>query len=188
MKKRYILFFILIITGFGYLFYTKKDAVFDSIQSSKLDKKNEYLIISLNKALADEWLAYYQYWIGAQVIQGAMKDDVIKELEEHANDELRHAKMISTRIIQLGGTPLLEPKAWYSHTICGYLAPNDFDERSILDQNIHGERCAIRVYKEILDSVKDSDLQTHKMIQEILNDEIEHEKDLQELFEKIKRV
>ena len=35
------------------------------------------LINILNKALADEWLAYYQYWIGAKVVKGPMKDAVI---------------------------------------------------------------------------------------------------------------
>lgn len=40
----------------------------------------------LNKAFADEWLAYYQYWIGAQVVRGPMKGAVIAELIEHANE------------------------------------------------------------------------------------------------------
>jgi hypothetical protein len=35
------------------------------------------LLNLLNKALADEWLAYYQYWIGAKVVKGPMKDAVI---------------------------------------------------------------------------------------------------------------
>ncbi|NMC41325.1 MAG: ferritin, partial [Bacteroidales bacterium] len=35
------------------------------------------LINLLNKALADEWLAYYQYWIGAKVVKGPMKDAVM---------------------------------------------------------------------------------------------------------------
>ena len=38
------------------------------------------LINLLNKALSDEWLAYYQYWIGAKVVKGPMKDAVIAEL------------------------------------------------------------------------------------------------------------
>ena len=33
-----------------------------------LDVNN--LIGLLNKALADEWLAYYQYWVGAKVVRG----------------------------------------------------------------------------------------------------------------------
>ena len=32
----------------------------------------EELLNLLNKALADEWLAYYQYWIGAKVVKGPM--------------------------------------------------------------------------------------------------------------------
>ena len=65
------------------------------------------LIGMLNKALSDEWLAYYQYWIGAKVVKGPMKDAVIAELTLHATEELSHAELIATRIIQLGGTPVL---------------------------------------------------------------------------------
>jgi len=69
----------------------------------------EKLIESLNKALADEWLAYYQYWIGAKVAKGPMRDAVVVELEQHATEELGHALLLVGRIIQLGGTPILEP-------------------------------------------------------------------------------
>ena len=65
----------------------------------------EELLKVLNKALADEWLAYYQYWIGSKVLVGPMKGEVETELIEHATDELRHADMLVQRIIQLGGTP-----------------------------------------------------------------------------------
>ena len=68
------------------------------------------LINLLNKALSDEWLAYYQYWIGAKVVKGPMKDAVIAELTLHATEELGHAELLSTRIIQLGGTPVLIPR------------------------------------------------------------------------------
>ena len=67
------------------------------------------LINLLNKALSDEWLAYYQYWIGAKVVKGPMKDAVIAELTFHATEELGHAELLSTRIVQLGGTPVLSP-------------------------------------------------------------------------------
>jgi bacterioferritin len=32
-------------------------------------------------------LAYYQYWIGAKVVKGPMKDAVIAELELHATED-----------------------------------------------------------------------------------------------------
>jgi bacterioferritin len=67
----------------------------------------EQLLKLLNRAFADEWLAYYQYWLGAKVVKGPMKEAVIAELLQHATDELRHADMVAGRIIQLGGTPVL---------------------------------------------------------------------------------
>ena len=36
------------------------------------------LLDVLNKAFADEWLAYYQYWIGSKVTKGPMKEAVIR--------------------------------------------------------------------------------------------------------------
>ena len=143
------------------------------------------LIDLLNKALADEWLAYYQYWIGAKVIKGPMREAATAELIEHANDELRHADMVSNRIIQLGGTPVLSPQEWYEITNCGYEAPEDSFVKKILEQNIKGEQCAIQVYSNILEKVKDKDPVTYEIVLQILTDEIEHEDDLQAVMEDI---
>ncbi len=143
------------------------------------------LIKLLNKALADEWLAYYQYWVGAKVVQGTMKNAAVEELNEHAADELRHADMLVERITQLGGTPILEPKEWYDMTNCGYEAPTDPAVLKVLEQNVKGEQCAIEVYGKLADMTKDKDLITYQMVLEILKDEIEHEDDLQALAEDI---
>jgi len=137
----------------------------------------------LNKAFADEWLAYYQYWLGAKVVSGPMKDAVIAELMEHAADELRHAEMVSGRIIQLGGTPLTSPKEWYEWTNCGYDAPEDPYVEKIIEQNIKGEQCAIEVYHSIIEEVGMKDLVTYNIAVQILEDEVEHEEDLQGLQE-----
>jgi bacterioferritin len=139
----------------------------------------------LNKAYADEWLAYYQYFIESKVVKGIMKDAAITELTQHAADELRHATLISGRIIQLGGTPLLSPKDWFTHTNCGYEAPEDADVLSILKQSIKGEQCAISVYSEILDITREKDIITYDMVSTILADEVEHEEDLQALYDDI---
>jgi len=140
----------------------------------------------LNKAYADEWLAYYQYWVGAKVAQGPMRGAVVAELEQHAGDELRHAGMLTERIIQLGGQPLLSPEDWYKMTNCGYDAPEDPAVAALLEQNIKGEQCAIEAYKALADTVKDKDVVTYKMAVEILADEVEHEEDLQALLEDMK--
>ena len=141
------------------------------------------LIEELNKALADEWLAYYQYWLGAKVVKGPMREAVVAELTEHAADELRHAGMIVDRIVQLGGTPVLTPEDWYKVTNCGYDAPADPFVRKIVEQNIEGERCAIEVYQKLANMINDKDPITYNMILEILADEVEHEDDLESILE-----
>jgi bacterioferritin len=141
------------------------------------------LLDLLNKAFADEWFAYYQYWLGAKVVKGPMKEAVIAELMQHATDELRHADLVAGRIIQLGGTPVTEPKTWYELTSCGYDAPNDPFVAKILEQNIKGERCAIGFYKRLLDATTGKDPVTYNMVLQILQDEVAHEEDLQSLSE-----
>lgn len=148
--------------------------------------KLDELTTMLNKAFADEWLAYYQYWMGAKVAVGMPKEAVVAELLQHAADELRHAGMVADRIIQLGGTPLLEPKFWYDETNCGYDTPSDPNVRVLLDQNIKGEQCAINAYKAIIDYTKDKDPVTYDMALQIMSDEIEHEEDLEAIKEDIR--
>ncbi len=143
------------------------------------------LIKVLNKALADEWLAYYQYWVGAKVAKGPMRGAVTAELIQHATEELGHAELLANRILQLGGTPLLKPEDWYKMTNCGYEAPEDPYVEVLLDQNIKGEQCAIGAYQQLVELTKEADPVTYEMALSILTDEIEHEEDLQALAEDI---
>ena len=141
------------------------------------------LLKLLNQAYASEWLAYCQYWLGAKLIKGPMKDAVATELALHATQELNHAILISNRIIQLGGTPALSPKDWFDLSPCRYDAPADPYVAVLLDQNIAGEQCAISTYKGLMDATKDKDMVTYNMGLTILEQEVEHEEDLQSLRE-----
>ena len=145
----------------------------------------EKVLSLLNKAFADEWLAYYQYWLGAQIAKGPMKEAVIAELLEHATDELRHAGLVANRILQLGGTPVTSPQLWYDFTNCGYDIPADPHVMKLLKQNIKGEQCAITVYNAMLAETRENDPVTYNMALTILQDEVEHEEDLQALQEDI---
>jgi bacterioferritin len=140
------------------------------------------LITNLNKALADEWLAYYQYWVGAQIIKGVIADKVKKELLEHAGEELKHAVMLAERIIQLGGMPLLEPKEWYDFKVCGYIKPSGTDTKPLLRENLTGEMCAVSEYRKLMAKVEKTDPTTYTMLASILADEEKHVKDLNELL------
>lgn len=143
------------------------------------------LIEELNKAYADEWLAYAQYWLGSKIVKGPMRGAVAAELLQHANDEFRHAGMIADRIIQLGGIPIPKPEDWYTLTNCGYEAPEDPYVETVLDQNIKGEQCAIVTYQKMLEMLEGKDPVTYNIVVQILADEVEHEEDLQALKEDI---
>ena len=145
----------------------------------------DQLVTLLRKAFSDEWLAYFQYWVGAQVVKGPMKDAVIAELNQHAADELRHAGMVSLRIIELGGVPVTKPEDWYKWTNCGYEAPDDPYVETVLQQNIKGEQCAITTYSKLLQTTREADPVTYNMVVQILQDEVSHEEDLQNLEEDI---
>jgi bacterioferritin len=143
------------------------------------------LLEMLNKAFADEWFAYYQYWLGAKLVKGPMKDAVAAELLLHSTEELAHANLLANRIIQLGGKPVTEPKLWYKWSGCGYEPPDDEYVKTILKQNIKGEQCAIGFYNEIMKKTRDKDMVTYNMALTILQQEVEHEEDLQALLEDI---
>ena len=147
------------------------------ILQGKLDVKS--LIDQLNAALSEEWLAYYQYWVGALVVEGAMRADVQGEFEEHAEEERHHAQLIADRIIELEGVPVLDPK---------YDSPTAFDSVSLLNQNVSSERCAILRYQEIANFTNGKDYTTCDIAKHILAEEEEHEQDLQDYLTDIARM
>ncbi|MGL5681785.1 MAG: ferritin-like domain-containing protein [Marinifilaceae bacterium] len=137
----------------------------------------------LNAALAEEWLAFYQYWVGAIVVRGPERAGVQKELEEHAGEEYQHANLIAARIIELGGQPVMSPEKWFDLARCKYEAPTDESVFTILQQNIRGERCAIRRYEEIAEFTDGKDFTTCELAKHILAEEEEHEQDLQDFVD-----
>lgn len=156
------------------------------ILKDKLDVDS--LLSQLNAALAEEWLAYYQYWIGALVAEGVMRSNVQAEFEEHANEEREHAQLIADRIIELEGTPVLNPNQWSQLARCQYDTPQSFDVISLLNQNIDAERCAILRYQEIAKFTDGIDFTTCGIAKHILAEEEEHEQDLQDYLTDIARM
>ena len=95
---------------------------------------------------------------------------------------------VINRIIQLGGTPVLTPAFWMDLADCGYAVPEDPYIEKILDQNLEGERCAIDRYKNLADFTNGKDHVTHQMATTILNEELEHEQDIEDWIVDTKRM
>lgn len=156
--------------------------------SSIIEVDKDGLLTLLNEALAEEWLAYYQYWIGARVMEGPMRSEIEPELLVHANQELNHAVQVVNRIVQLGGTPLLSPQVWMDYSKCEYETPNDPYVEAILNQNLRGEQCAIDRYSKIANFTSGKDHATYQMAVTILNEENEHEQDIEDWLADIQRM
>ncbi len=58
----------------------------------------------------------------------------------------------------------------------------------ILEQNLNGERCAIQRYQEIANFTSGKDHATHQMAVQILNDELEHETDIEDWITDLNRM
>jgi len=145
----------------------------------------EEVIKLLNGALADEWLAVMQYWLGAQLYKGPQKKEITQEFLLHMQEELTHADKLSQRIIQLGGVPVINPKVLAKAEVATGELPEDSIGSNVLSKSIRGEQHAILYYNSVLEVVRGKDPVTHALIVEILSDEIEHEQDLEDLiFEK----
>ncbi|MCB9492915.1 MAG: ferritin [Epsilonproteobacteria bacterium] len=150
-----------------------------------VDLDVQELIAKLNQAFADEWIAYYQYWMSAKLVRGPLRTEVVEELEEHAKEEYKHAEMLADRIVQLDGIPLISHEQWSKYAGCSYDATKDSYVRSVLIENIKGEQCAIKTYNELLNMVEGKDHVTTDILLDILKDEVEHEEDLRRLLEEL---
>jgi bacterioferritin len=117
-----------------------------------------------------------------------MRSEIEPELLIHATQELNHAVLVVGRIIQLAGTPVLDPADWPKLSRCNYDPPVDPYVEVILKQNLAGERCAIQRYKELADFTNGKDHTTHQMATTILNEELEHEQDIEDWLLDLKRM
>ena len=113
--------------------------------------KSQEVISDLQKAYADEWLAHYQYWLTAQWIRGMDADTVKQMLVQQSADELYHAERLANRIIQLGGTPIMQFDQLIQNSACGYKTPpsDPFNIKHVIQDVLDAEACAIGGIQQI---------------------------------------
>ena len=150
--------------------------------TAKNGKSEEEVVKMLIKALADEWLASYQYWVCKHLARGNGRCDAIDEFEQHEKEEKEHAEKIMLRIKELGGTPIFNPNEWQS---LGnpWTEVNSSSVCEELDITIKAEADAIAYYEKMIDYCKGVDEVTMRLIRGILSDECEHKYDLEMLKE-----
>lgn len=141
------------------------------------------LLKELNKAYADEWLAYYSYWYMAQTVGGAGYEDMQEFLEKTAKDELEHAGELANRIIELGGLPISNPMELEKNANAPYPKPpkRENDYKGIIKTVTEAEAGAIDVYNKIAAMTQGKDHVTYQLVCHILAEEVVHEERFESL-------
>jgi bacterioferritin len=138
------------------------------------------IIALLRRAQAGEWASFLQYWHHYFMVSDIHSVELQKLFKHHAKDELDHARHFGDRIQQLGGVPVDAPdeidrettsKVEYGH-----------DERSMLEDDLVGERQTIDFYDEIIRTCGFDDNVTRAVFEHVIQEEAEHAYDLANLL------
>jgi bacterioferritin len=151
-----------------------------------VDLSLKELVNELNKAYADEWLAFYLYWYMAQVVSGRAYEDIKEMLEKIAKDELEHAAELADLIIKLGGLPVANPMDLEKNANSPYMMPpkNTADINRIIRIVTEAEAGAIEVYNKIVGKTLGKDNVTYQLVTHILSEEVDHEETFENLLER----
>ena len=144
------------------------------------------LVKELNKAYADEWLAFYLYWYMAQTVSGRAYEDIKEMLNKIAKDELEHAGELADLITKLGDTPISNPMELEKNANSPYMAPpkNTADINRIIRIVTEAEASAIEVYNKIAKKTLGKDNVTYQLVTHILSEEVDHEETFENLLER----
>jgi len=123
----------------------------------------------LNEDLAREYQAVIAYTVYSQVIKGAAYNNIAKELETHASEELEHALKISKQIDYFGGMPCVRPKE----------VKTSEDAKQMLQFDLENERVTIKNYRDrIRQAEAMGEFALSEVLREIIAQEQEHLTDL----------
>jgi bacterioferritin len=135
----------------------------------------------LNDALATELVCVLRYKRHYYTAHGMASPNVAEEFQEHANAEAGHADRIAERIVQLGGEPDFSPDSLTRRSHADYDASSDL--RAMIRANLVAERVAVETYRQMINLIGDNDPTTRRLLEDVLNDEEEHAKDMKDLLD-----
>jgi len=151
--------------------------------------KVEDLLADLKKVYLDELLAFYSYWITAEVAEGFHGEELTEHFQEDAKDELKHAQKWAKRITELRGDPVIHPSEWEAQANGPWTAPrrDRSDADGMVEDQIKAERGAIDAYNRLAQKTFGKDPVTYMLATEALADEVGHEEFLENLLGSKKR-
>jgi bacterioferritin len=142
------------------------------------------LLTDLRRAYLMELQTFYSYWLTAIVAEGWHGHELAEEFKKEALEELGHAGRLATRMLELGGDPVVDPGDWAAGAGGPWTAPrrDRSDADGMVADQLRGEAAAIRHYHAIAKMVLGKDPVTYQLVAELLADEVGHEEHLESLL------
>ena len=141
----------------------------EKADSSETTVSREKLADLLNEDLEREYQAIIAYVVYSQVLKGAEFMSIAEQLETHAQQELKHALIVSRQIDYLGKMPTVTAKP----------VKTSENAREMLRFDLENENETIRNYRERVRQCEAlGEFALAEQIRQILVDEQDHQIDL----------
>ena len=107
-----------------------------------------------------------------------------KELEDRAQESMKHAKKLAERIAELGGTETADPTEFVMLSpLKRFSMPSsNSNVNEILSYILALEQSIIRTYGDFLHRIRDKDDATYHVLREMLEDEIRRESEIESVL------
>jgi ferritin-like protein len=107
-----------------------------------------------------------------------------KELEDKAQESMKHAKKLAERIAELGGTETADPTEFVMLSPLKHFSmpSSNSNVNVILSYILELEQSIIRTYGDFLRGIKYNDDITYHVLREILEDEIRRESEIESVL------
>jgi bacterioferritin len=107
-----------------------------------------------------------------------------KELEDKAQESMKHATKLAERIAELGGIETADPTEFVMLSpLKRFSMPSSSsDVKVILSYILEQEQTIIRKYGDFMIKIRDKDDLTYHLLREILEDEIRHESEIESVL------
>jgi bacterioferritin len=142
------------------------------------------IIDALDSFHAQSWVVAHFSLALKNRLEGQAAFLLSKELEDKAQESIKHSKKIAKRIAELGGIETADPTEFVMLSpLKRFSMPNSTsDVKVILSFILEQEQSIIRTYGNFLNRIRDKDDITYHLLREILEDEVKGESEIESIL------
>ena len=142
------------------------------------------IINALDSFHAQSWVVVHFSLALKNRLEGQTAFLFSKELEDKAQESMKHAKKLAERIAELGGTETGDPTEFVMLSpLKRFSMPSsNSDVDGILSFILKLEQSIIKTYGDFLDRIRGKDDITYHVLREILEDEVKRESEIESVL------